>query len=43
MYVYIYGVNKVVLAGNSPYLRSYTMYIHGHGQPYSLEMLDAQQ
>jgi len=30
----IYGVHAVFLAGNSPYIRSYTMQIYGSGQPY---------
>jgi len=30
----IYGVHTVFLAGKSPYIRSYTVYIYGSGQPY---------
>ena len=33
---YIYGVHTVFLAGKSPYIRSYTVYIYGSGQPYKL-------
>jgi hypothetical protein len=29
-----YGVHTVFLAGKSPYIRSYTVYIYGSGQPY---------
>jgi len=29
----IYGVRRVVLAGKSPYIRSYTVQIYGSGQP----------
>jgi len=32
---YIYGVYTVILAGKSPYIRSYTAYIYGSGQPYT--------
>ena len=32
---YIIGVYTVFLAGKSPKLRSYTMYIYGSGQPYT--------
>jgi hypothetical protein len=32
---YIYGVYTVVLAGKSPNIRSYTVYIYGSGQPYT--------
>ena len=31
---YIYGVYTVYLAGKSPYIRSYTVYIYGSSQPY---------
>jgi hypothetical protein len=31
---YIYGVYTVFLAGKSPNIRSYTVYIYGFGQPY---------
>jgi hypothetical protein len=30
----IYGVHTVILAGKSPYIRSYTVQIYGSGQPY---------
>jgi hypothetical protein len=30
---YIYGVYTVFLAGKSPSIRSYTVYIYGSGQP----------
>jgi len=30
---YIYGVYTVILAGKSPNIRSYTVYIYGSGQP----------
>ena len=33
--IYIYGVYTVFLAGKSPNVRSYTVYIYGSGQPYS--------
>ena len=29
----IYGVYTVILVGKSPYIRSYTVYIYGSGQP----------
>ena len=32
---YIYGVYTVFLAGESPNIRSYTVYIYGFGQPYT--------
>ena len=32
-YTVIYGVYTVFLAGKSPNIRSYTMYIYGSGQP----------
>jgi len=31
---YIYGAYTVVLAGKSPDIRSYTVYIYASGQPY---------
>jgi len=31
---YIYGVNTVFLAGKSPNIRSYTVYIYGSGPNY---------
>jgi len=31
--IYIYGVYTVFLAGNSPNIRSYTVYIYSFGQP----------
>jgi len=34
-YIRIYDVYTVFLAGKLPYIRSYTVYIHGSGQPYS--------
>ena len=34
IYIYIYGVYTVYLAGKSPYIRSYTVCIYGSGQPY---------
>jgi hypothetical protein len=34
-HVRIYGVYMVFLIGELPYIRSYTVYIHGSGQPYS--------
>jgi len=33
--IYIYGVFTVILAGKSPKIRSYTVYIYGSGQPYT--------
>jgi hypothetical protein len=32
-FIGIYGVYTVFLAGNSPYIRSYTVQIYGSGQP----------
>jgi len=32
MHIYIYGVYKVFLAGKSPNIRSYTVYIYSSGQ-----------
>jgi len=32
-YIRIYGVYTVVLAGKSPFIRSYTVCIYGSGQP----------
>jgi len=32
--MYVYGVYTVFLAGNSPNIRAYTVYIYGSGQPY---------
>ena len=32
---YTYGVHTVFLAGKSSNIRSYTVYIHGSGQPYT--------
>ena len=37
---YTYGVYTVVLAGNSPYIRSYTVYIYGSGQLYKFHSAD---
>ena len=34
IFVRIYGVHTVFLAGESPYIRSYTVCIYGSGQPY---------
>ena len=34
--IYIYGVCAVFLAGKSPNIRSYTVYIYGSGQTYVL-------
>ena len=34
-FIRIYGVHTVFLAGKSPYKRSYTVCIHGSGQPYT--------
>jgi hypothetical protein len=31
---HIYGVYTVNLAGKSPDIRSYTVYVYGSGQPY---------
>jgi hypothetical protein len=33
--IYIYGVYTVILAGESPNIRSYTVCIYGFGQPYA--------
>ena len=33
-YIRIYSVCTVMWAGKSPYIRSYTVYIHSSGQPY---------
>ena len=35
----INGVRTVLLAGNSPYIRSYTVQIHGSGQTYACVFL----
>jgi hypothetical protein len=32
-YIPIYNVNAVFSTGKFPYMRSYTMYIYGSGQP----------
>ena len=34
IYIYIYGVHTAFLAGKSPNIRSYTVYIYSSGQPY---------
>jgi hypothetical protein len=34
-FIGIYGVHTVLLAGKSPYIRSYTVQIYGSGQPYT--------
>ena len=34
-FICLYGVHAVFLAGKSPYIRSYTVYIYGSGQPYT--------
>jgi predicted DNA repair protein MutK len=31
--IYIYGVYAVMMAGQSPNIRSYVAYVHGSGQP----------
>jgi len=33
--IYIHGVYTIFLAGKSPNIRSYTVYIYGSGQPYA--------
>jgi len=33
-FIGIYGVFTVFLAGKSPYIRSYTVYVYGFGEPY---------
>ena len=38
IFIRIYGVHTVFLAGNSPYIRSYTVQIYGSGQPYIFDM-----
>ena len=35
VYIFICGVPTVFLAGKSPNIWSYTVYIYGSGQPYS--------
>jgi len=37
-YLGIYGVYTVFLAGESPYIRPYTVQIYGSGQPYIRRM-----
>ena len=34
IFIRIYGVHTVLLAGKSPYIQSYTVCIYGSGQPY---------
>jgi len=34
-YTCIYGVHKAFQAGESPYMQSFTVCIHGSGQPYN--------
>jgi hypothetical protein len=34
-FIGIYGAYTVFLAGNLPYIRSYTVHIYGSGQPYT--------
>ena len=34
-FISIHGVYTVLLAGKSPIIRSYTVYIYGSGQPYT--------
>jgi len=38
-FIGIYGVYTVILAGKSPYIRSYTVCIYGSGQPYVYAVL----
>jgi hypothetical protein len=33
-HIRIHGMNTIFLAGKLPYMRSYTVYIYGSGQPY---------
>jgi len=33
-HIYIYGVYTAFLAGKSPNVRSYMVYVYGSGQPY---------
>jgi hypothetical protein len=33
IFIRIYGINTVFLAGKSPYIRLYTVCIYGSGQP----------
>jgi len=35
IYIYIYGLHTVLLAGKSPNIRSCTVYMHSSGQPYT--------
>ena len=35
IFIRIYGVHTVFLAGKSPYIQSYTVQIYGSGQPYT--------
>jgi hypothetical protein len=34
IYTYVYTVHMVFLAGNLPYIRSYTVCIYGFDEPY---------
>jgi len=34
IFIGIYGVHTIFLAGKLPYIRSYTVCIYGSGQPY---------
>ena len=40
--IYTYGVCTVFLAGRSPNIRSYTVYVYGSGQPYIYSVFNAQ-
>ena len=37
---YIYGEYTIILAGKSPNIQSYTVYIYGSGQPYVYGIYD---
>ena len=39
-YIRIYGVYTVILAVKLPYIRSYTVFMYGYGQPYPTHMKD---
>jgi hypothetical protein len=41
--IYICGVYTVVLAGKSPNIRSYTVYIYSSGQPYLYAFTDREE
>jgi hypothetical protein len=36
---YIYGEYTIILAGKSPNIQSYTVYIYGSGQPYTFNTI----